>query len=276
MGTLAVVLSRAGSKGLQSKAVRILCGRPVIAYTFDHARQSDTLDGICVTTDCPRVMDLALTAGIEVIERPPELATDDAPVVPAVRHALEVYESRHEIHTDFVVLLYGNIPIRAAGIIDRAVRHLAQSGADSVRTITPVGKHHPDWMHRLDGDRMEQYRSNHIHRRQELDPLFVHDGAVVAVTRESLFRKATEPDNHLAFFGTDCRAIVQAPNDTVDVDTVADFYYAEALIRLQSEACFLSPQSFDGIDRQPAKSQRAAPSPGVLTGAVSVGRCGRR
>jgi hypothetical protein len=62
----------------------------------------------------------------------------------------------------------------------------------------------------------------------------------------------------------------------VDVDTVADLYYAEALIRLQSEECFLSPHSYDGIDRQPAKSERAAPSLGVLTGAVSVGRCGRR
>ena len=271
-----MILARAGSKGLQSKAVRTLCGRPVIAYTFDHARQSDRLDDLCVTTDCPRVMDLALAAGIEVIERPPELATDNAPVVPAVRHALEVYESRHEIHAEFVVLLYGNIPVRADGIIDRAVRHLTRTGADSVRTVTPVGKHHPDWMHRVEGDQMLQYRSNHIHRRQELEALFVHDGAVVAVTRESLFRKANDPDNHLAFFGTDCRAIVQAPNDTVDVDTVADLYYAEALIRLQSEECFLSPHSYDGNIQESAKSVRAASSRAVLTGAVTVGRCGRR
>jgi CMP-N-acetylneuraminic acid synthetase len=36
MLTVAVILARAGSKGLPDKCVLPLCGRPIIAYTIDH------------------------------------------------------------------------------------------------------------------------------------------------------------------------------------------------------------------------------------------------
>lgn len=273
MHTLAVILSRAGSKGLQNKAVLPLCGKPVIGYTFSHARHSESLDATCISTDSSRVAQLARAAGIEVIDRPLELATDTAAVDEAVRHALTEYESRHEFHADAIVLLYGNVPVRAPGIVDRAVEHLIRTGADSVRTVAPVGKHHPDWMHRLEHDVMHQYRPNHLHRRQDLDPLYYHDGAVVAVTRQALFAKPEDPDNHLAFFGRDCRAIVQGPNDTVDVDTLADFCYAEAILRLNNKEPLLGDTFGPGEYLLGAAGLGPRP---VLTGAVAAGRCGRR
>jgi CMP-N-acetylneuraminic acid synthetase len=139
---------------------------------------------------------------------------------------------------DAVVILYGNIPVRADDAIDRCIELLEKSGCDSVRTVAPVGKLHPDWMHRLDGDRIAQYRPNSIHRRQELEPLYYHDGSVVAVQRHSLFAAEADSDPH-AFFGLDRRAVVQDEHDTVDIDNLADFYRAEALIRMRSEALFV-------------------------------------
>ena len=103
----------------------------------------------------------------------------------AARHCVEVYEDRYGRRVDVVVLLYANVPVRRNGAIDRAVRHLIDTGADSVRTVAPVGKRHPLWLHRLDGDRMVQYAANDVYRRQDLDPLYYHDGAVVVVRRFS-------------------------------------------------------------------------------------------
>ncbi|UCG32623.1 MAG: acylneuraminate cytidylyltransferase family protein [Phycisphaerales bacterium] len=273
MSTLAIILSRAGSKGLRHKAILPLCGRPVITYTFDHAKQSALIDATCVTTDSPQVAELARRSGIEVIDRPPELARDDAPVDLAVKHALQTYESRHPFFADIIVLLYGNVPVRTADITDRAVGQLITTGADSVRSVTPVGKLHPDWMHHLEGGRLRQFRKNHIDRRQNLEPLYFHDGAVVAMSRASLLAEPQNPDDHLAFFGINCHAVVQEPHDTVDVDTIADLYYAEALLRYRTEEVFFGGAAVAGRKRNGRYHEKRQP---VLTGAVVTGRCGRR
>lgn len=257
MNTLAVILARAGSKGLPDKCVLPLCGRPVIAYTIAHAQQSRYVTDIVLTTDSTRAKSLAQAAGVTVIDRPADLATDTARVDDAVRHAVDQYEAEDGGCVDVVVILYGNIPVRGDGIIDQCVNHLIETGCDSVRTLTPAGKHHPDWAHKLDGDRMVQYRVNSIHRRQELEPVYFHDSAVVAVTRDALFAAAGQEDPH-QFFGADRRGVIQKPEDTVDVDTCADFYMAEAILRMRSEQTI--------VDRPTGASRRPA-----FTAAIAVG-----
>ena len=209
MTVLGVILARAGSKGLPGKCVRSLLGKPVIQYTIEHATGSRLLTRVVLTTDSEPAKALARQAGIEVIDRPPSLATDTATVDAAARHAVECWEIRHGKRVDIVVLLYGNIPVRTEGLIDRAIEHLIRSKGDSVRSVAPVSKQHPDWLHRLDGDRLFQFRPNSIYRRQDLDPLYYHDGAVAAVTREALFRALETPDDHQSFLGADRRAVVQ-------------------------------------------------------------------
>lgn len=231
MLTLAVILARAGSKGLPDKCVRPLLGRPLVDYTIDHALGARRVSAVLLTTDSQRARELALARGIEVIDRPPELAGDTARIDEAVRHAVLRWEDRHRRRIDAGIILYANIPIRAADAIDRAIQLLAATGCDSVRSVAPVGKHHPDWLHRLEGDRLMQFRPNSIHRRQELEPLYCHDGAVVAVTRAALFEALRAPDDPHAFFGRDRRAIVQRPQDAVDVDNAVDLALAEALLR---------------------------------------------
>ena len=234
MRTVAVILARAGSKGLPDKCVLPLLGRPVIAYTIDHALASSSVQDVVLTTDSKPAAAIGIDAGILTIDRPAELATDTARVDATVRHAVEWYEARTAAHVDAVVILYGNIPVRADGIIDRCVEHLHQTGCSSVRTVAPVTKQHPDWLHRLDGDRMLQFRTNSIHRRQDLEPVYYHDGAVIAVTRESLFAPATRDDPH-AFFGPDRRAVVQRPEDAVDIDSALDLCVAEAVLRYREQ-----------------------------------------
>ncbi len=238
MKVLGVILARAGSRGLREKCMRDLLGRPLIDYTFDHALSSETLSDVVFTTDCEAAADLAASRGIDVVDRPAELATDTATVDSAARHAVRDVEDRLGEVFDAVVLLYGNIPVRGADIIDRAVRHLAETGADSVRSVAPVTKLHPDWLHRLEGDRMVAYRPNSIYRRQDLEPLYFHDGAVIAVTRESLFMAEDAPTDCHAFFGWDRRAVVQDAHETVDVDGLIDLRVAEAILAAGEQPVF--------------------------------------
>lgn len=240
MAAIGIILARAGSKGLRDKCVRELLGKPLIAYTFEHAAASRLLRTTVLTTDSAPAKELAREAGIEVIDRPAELATDTATIDAAARHAVETWEARHDTAVDAVALLYANIPVRSDGLIDRVLKHLFDSGADSVRTVAPVSKQHPDWLHRLDGDRMTQFRSNGIHRRQDLEPLYYHDGAGLVVTRRALFAAVDTPGDGQAFLGADRRAVVQGCDEAVDIDEPVDLLVAEAVLRDRRDRAHVS------------------------------------
>jgi CMP-N-acetylneuraminic acid synthetase len=232
MKTLGVILARAGSLGLANKHMIPLLGRPVIEYTFDHAKSAQRLTDIVVSSDCQRVRKAAAQAGLLTITRPPELATADASVQAAMLHAMRTVEASKGLQFDAVVVLYGNVPLRGEGVIDRALEELQNSDCDSVRTFTPVGKWHPQWMSRLTVDgKVEALHPGSIHRRQDLETLFLHDGAVVAVTRASMLRGEATPDDPHAFFGVDRRGIETPMGETIEIDHLRDLYWAEAVLR---------------------------------------------
>ncbi len=239
MATLAVILARAGSKGLPCKNVADLAGRPLIAHTIDHALAANSLDHVVVSTDGHDIATVACRAGVEVIERPAQLAHDTATVDAAARHAAQVCEADTQSTFDAVVILYGNVPLRPPTLIDAAVHKLRDTGADSVQSVCPVGKHHPYWMKRVGDDRdsasrgtpddaLLMYEDNAVYRRQDLPPVYMLDGGVIAVTRDSLFTTA-EGEPH-AFLGGDRRAVVTQPGEVVDVDNELDLMLARVIL----------------------------------------------
>ena len=231
MNVIAVILARAGSVGLKNKHLLPLLSRPVISYTFDHAQSARCLTRVVVSSDSPEVLRLAAASRLQTINRPAALATADASVQSVLVHALQSAEAQGGFAADAIVTLYGNVPVRPEGVIDQAVAMLAETRCDSVRSFCPVGKWHPDWMARIAGDRVLALRAGSIHRRQDLEPLFLHDGAVVACSRESLERGLRFPTDPHAFFGTDRRAIRTEPGATVEIDQITDLFLAEAVLR---------------------------------------------
>lgn len=232
--SLAVVLARGGSKGLPRKNVLPLAGRPLIAWTIRSAQAAVTrgrLSMVVVSTDDAEIAQTASTLGVGVVRRPAELASDTATVDAAARHAVESVERSTGRTVGSVVILYGNVPLRPDDLIDRALARLRTIGCDSVQSVAPVGKMHPFWMKTLDGpegDRLSPYVPNTIYRRQDLPPVYMLDGGIIAVTRSSLAR--VEDGRPHAFLGDDRRAIVTAPGEVVDIDTAEDLRVAEAVV----------------------------------------------
>jgi len=227
---LAVVIGRAGSKGLPRKNALPVCGTPMIAHTIRFARASRRIGRTVVSTDGDEIAAIARDEGVDVVMRPAALANDTATVDSAVRHAVDAIGAREGI----VVILYGNVPVRPSDLADRAVARLVESGADSVQSYYRVGKTHPYWMSSIDeSGRVAQFIENRIYRRQELPPLFMPDGGVIAVRRESLFD--VRPDEPHAFFGRDRRGIETREGDVVDVDTALDRAVAEAILSARAE-----------------------------------------
>lgn len=229
---LGVILARAGSKGLPNKNSMKIAGKPMLAWTIEHALASTQIKRVMVTTDGEALAQIAQNYDIEVIRRPAELASDTATVDAAARHAVNQVVDTH----DNICLLYGNVPVRPTDLSDRAIDMLNESAADSVQSVCPVGKNHPYWMKTVDPDtgKLGMLQDNQVYRRQELPPVFMLDGGVIALKRSSLFN-LIENQPH-AFLGADRRAVVTEPGDVVDVDTQEDFKAAEAALeeRLQN------------------------------------------
>jgi len=224
MRVLGLIPARGGSQGVPGKNLRLLAGRPLLAYTARDALAS-RLDRVVLSTDDEAIAAVGRELGLEVpFVRPAELATNEAPTLGVVRHALDVLGEAGDTF-DAVCLLQPTSPVRASGLIDECLACLAQGDATAVVTVRPVPlEFHPDWCYRLDesngaltlvnGD--DEPRS----RRQDLVGVYHRDGAVY-LTRTEVVRAGS-------LYGPQVRAVVaRGPN--VNIDTEADFRQAEEL-----------------------------------------------
>ena len=228
-GVLAVVIGRAGSKGLPGKNTLHVAGRPMIEYSIEHAKEARCVTRVVVSTDGDEIAAAVEEMDVDVVRRPPELASDTATVSATVRHAVKTLDATEPI----IVVLYANVPVRPSDLIDRAVGLLVQTGADSVQSFTDVGKHHPYWMSTLDDDHcVTPFIENQIDRRQDLPKLLSLDGGVIAV-KAACVRNADDSEPH-AFLGTDRRGIENPSGSVIDVDDAIDLAVAEAALTQQT------------------------------------------
>lgn len=260
----AIILARAGSKGVPGKNTRTIAGKPCIAWTIGHAQSAATIGRIAVSSDDPRALDIAQSMGCTPLRRSDALATDTARIDDAAREAVQQLEhaqprpalspSQREglgvgssgvqpQHNQLpptapIVILYANVPVRPAGLIDRAVELLTRTGCDSVQSYQPVGKYHPWWTARLGDDGQVRpwegdVLNHNTFRRQDLPPAFIPDGAIIALTRRALFCEVPNvPPGPHAFFGQDRRGIINPEGSVIDIDSEMDVLLAEHVLNV--------------------------------------------
>lgn len=229
MRILGVIPARGGSKGVPRKNIRDLCGKPLIAWTIESALGS-RLTHTIVSTDDPEIAAICRQFGIDVpFVRPSELATDSARAIPVLKHAVAYFEAAGTKY-DAVMMLQPTTPMRTAADIDEAIELLeSDPRADAVISVTPVGGHHPARMKFLHGNILidppfvETYENQ---PRAELEPMYIRNGAVYLVRRDTLVLKESLKGNR-------CLGYIMPENRSVNIDTPLDFELAEWLMRKQ-------------------------------------------
>ena len=220
-----VIPARGGSKGLPGKNLRVLGKLSLIGHAVASSRESSRLTRFIVSTDSPELADEARRHGAEVpFQRPAELASDQAGMVPVLQHAVRWLESTGA-RPDLVVTLQPTSPFRTGDDIDRTVARVIDTGADSAQTLTEAG-YHPFFMKTLDGDRtVALFADGHKYvRRQDAPAVYQPSGAVYVTRRDVLM-------NEGRVLGVDNRAIVQGFEAAVNIDTEWDFLLAELILR---------------------------------------------
>jgi CMP-N,N'-diacetyllegionaminic acid synthase len=128
---VAIIPARGGSKRIPRKNLLVVGGLPLVGHSIRHARDA-SVDEVYVSTEDPEIAQVAAAFGAEVIQRPAELAGDEATSESSLLHVLDARADRGLADPDLVVFLQPTSPIRRPGDIDRAVGTLTAAGADSL------------------------------------------------------------------------------------------------------------------------------------------------
>jgi len=226
---LGVVTARGGSRSIPGKNLKLLRGKPLIAYPIEAARESGAFDRVILSTDDAEIAAAARGLGCEVpFLRPADLARDDTPHLPVMQHAVAWLDEHEQYRPDFVMILQPTAPMLCASHIRGALELLESSGADSVIGVTAVSSHnHPMRMIRIDATGAAtlfvtgQPLRRRIGRRQDLPPAWAINGVVYLLRRSVLF--APEP----SLYGDRSVAYVMAPDASISIDEPRDWTEAE-------------------------------------------------
>lgn len=220
MIAVGVILARGGSRRLPRKNVLNLCGKPLIAYTIEAAREAKHLSRTIVSTDDEEIATVAAACGAEVpFLRPAHLAADDSSSVDALMHAVDWLQAHGET-MDAVVLLQPTSPMRKGIHIDACIALFKDSGADTVISVREAADH-PYWCWQpADGSRIEPYFSvAELSTGRHLLPPAVMPNGAVYVVRPHLVRKRT-------LYGARVVAYRMSEQDSLDIDTAQEFRHA--------------------------------------------------
>ena len=226
MRTVAIIPARGGSKGIPRKNLRRVAGRSLVGWSVLAGLEAELVDEVVVSSEDQEILEEAIRCGAHPLQRPEELATDEATTDAVLWHAMNALGWKHGM----VVLLQPTVPARPPGLVDAAIRRLEETGADSLFTGEPL---HFVWRRvarsnhagaLLPGPLVQTNCRGQRIRRQEFqwaDERWREDGSVF-VTRAKLLAETR------ARLGG---KIEMLPNTrTVDIDSEAQLQVAESLL----------------------------------------------
>lgn len=223
---LAIVPARAGSKGLPGKNIRLLAGKPLLAWPIAAARASAHVDRVIISTDSQAFADIAVEHGAEApFLRPAELASDTAPSIDFILHAVDTLAADGDVY-DYVVLLEPTSPLTEGSDVDAALAQLVAADADAIVGVAKMEAVHPAFAVRKAADGgITPYASatfGEMPRRQDIEPLFSLDGTLYASTVEALRRER-------GFCHARTLGYESARHKAHEVDDLVDFICIEAI-----------------------------------------------
>lgn len=222
---IAVIPARGGSKTVPRKNIKLLAGKPLIAWSIEAAKSVDEIDRVIVSTDDNLVRTVALEHGAEVYGRPANLATEEALVIDALRDLIVTLRNEGE-QAQVMLLLEPTSPLRTVGDIRQCLERLVEGGKDSVATFKRADLNpHRAWRI-LDG-RPEVFIPGAVPwlPRQKLPEAFQLNGAVYAFRIDRLL-----PDSPSLLVG-EVGVVLMPSERSVDIDDDLDFEIAETIVR---------------------------------------------
>jgi CMP-N,N'-diacetyllegionaminic acid synthase len=174
--TLAVIAARGGSQGIPRKNLIDVCGKPLLAWTIEHAKATSGIDLVAVSSDSDEILAAAEAFGAVGVRRPAEISGGKAPSEVAWRHALDALDSAREPITR-VVALQATSPIREPSDLSGALEQYEREQLDSLLSVCEV-RDYFNWRIGADGRPEAVNYDYHTRRmRQQIERRFLENGS---------------------------------------------------------------------------------------------------
>ena len=224
---LGLIPARGGSKGVPRKNLKLVRGKPLLAYAVECGLACPSLDKLVVSTEDAEIAAEASKWGAETpFVRPAELAADEAPMLPVMRHALEQCETFWGQEVEILVLIDPTAPLRLPEDVEGALELLKKEKAQAVVSGAPAHRNPYFNMVRRDDSgrvRIALDSGQEVTRRQDAPELFDLNTVVWAYRRQALMVDGRR-------MPVDTVLYITPPERCLDLDTPFDFELLEFLL----------------------------------------------
>ena len=226
MKNIAIIPARSGSKGLKDKNIKLLNGKPLLAYTIEVALKSKCFDTVMVSTDSKKYAKIAMEYGAEVpFLRSEETSKDSASPWEVVKEVLENYRALGK-EFDTFTLLQPTSPLRTAQDIRNAYKELKEKNANAVVSMCELecSMHLVNTLPKSLSMKGFISDAQYNKRRQEIRPYYRFNGAIY-ISRVKTFMK------HMNIYNDKCYAYIMDRSRSYDIDDKNDLKIVEALLK---------------------------------------------
>ncbi|CCQ33134.1 N-acylneuraminate cytidylyltransferase protein [Halorhabdus tiamatea SARL4B] len=211
---VSIIPARKGSKGIPRKNLRQLGNLPLVAHVIETSKKSDIVDHVALTTDSSEIAQIGRQYGVDsIIDRPKDLATDDVPLAPVTKHALD------EVNNDFryVLSFQPTVPLISVESIDEGLN--TGLNRDSKSVVFVKDSTHNYWKEAPSGYKpVSEGRKN----RQLMDSIYEEVG--VFLSHCDLIEDGLR-------IGEDPHLYQVSRDKGIDIDTYSDWLLAESQLQ---------------------------------------------
>ncbi len=233
MKFIGCIFARGGSKGLPRKNLRVLGGKPLIAWSIEQALEVSAIEKVIVSTDSVEIASVARDYGAEVpFMRPEKLAQDDSPEWLSWQHALSYLMRSSDGLPEALVSVPATAPLRLSIDIENCINQYENGGSDIVITVTD--SHRSPYFNmvktNLDGTvGLVIPPEEPIFNRQFAPEVF--DMTTVCYVANSQFVLT-----HNSTFEGRVKSVYVPAERAIDIDTLLDFRVAESILQLKESS----------------------------------------
>jgi CMP-N-acetylneuraminic acid synthetase len=190
MDAICFIGARGGSKGVPHKNIRLLGGKPLIAYAIESALDSNYFSRVIVSTDDEKIAKIAKKFGAEVpFMRPKKLALDNTSMDDVIMHGIQKMKTEG-IQFDVLVNRDCTVPFISISDIEGSIELLKSSKSDMVCGV--YKQHHNPYFNMMELDskgflKFSKKRKQRIMSRQSAPIVFQVNGLFV-INVKSFFK----------------------------------------------------------------------------------------
>ena len=241
MKNIAIITARSGSKGLPHKNIKLLAGKPLIAWSIEAALESGMFDTVMVSTDSEEYARIAREYGAEVpFLRSEANSQDNSSSWSVVEEVINNYRNLGR-EFDTFMLLQPTSPLRTGEDIRGAYAMLDEKKGNAIIGMCEC-EFNPLYARLLGSN--SSYGMESITVRQAFEKEFGLEGKGKYLRRQALptFHRANgsmylvrverfEADPNHYVSDENCYAYIMPQENSIDVDTELDFVIAEAVLK---------------------------------------------